>query len=76
MLTRLPILTHLVLFVLQEVARGHKMDESSSYFVHKPVVVYNCCMACNLSFMLFGMYRNMTSRVLITNENAFLYEMI
>ena len=48
MLTRLPSLTHSVLFVLQEVAQGRKMDGSSSCFVYKSVYVYICWMTCNV----------------------------
>ena len=36
------------LFVLQEVAQGHKMDEPSSGFVYKSVYVYICWMTCNV----------------------------
>ena len=53
MLTRLPSLTHSVLFVLQEVARGHKMDEPSSCFVYKSVYVYICWMTCNVYRLCF-----------------------
>ena len=48
MLTRLPSLTHSVLFVLQEVAQGRKMDGSSCCFVYKSVYVYICWMTCNV----------------------------
>ena len=48
MLTRLPSLTHSVLFVLQEVAQGRKMDGSSCCFVYKSAYVYICWMTCNV----------------------------
>ena len=48
MLTRLPSLTHSVLFVLQEVAQGRKMDGSSCCFVYKSVYVYICWMTFNV----------------------------
>ena len=76
MLTRLPSLTHSVLFVLQEVVRGHEMDEPSVVLftsLYMYIFVESLVM---LSFMLIGLYRNMTPRVLIIMKIHFFYEML
>ena len=72
MLTRLPSLAHPILFVLQEVAQGHKMDDSSSCFVYKSAYVYICYMTCNVFVYAYWSVSEHDTPSFDYNENTFL----